>query len=96
MIRNGAESKGYGHGKQNNQYQPLNVEIEVQNVKSSEKNGKIPSGISSKSTSPPPLKGENMIEGSDDGLRMFSEFDEERANFFDGSNYTNGHSRNNG
>ena len=61
----------------------LPVEIEVQKVKSKDKNQKFNSGIFSKSNSPPPLKGENMIDGSDDAAKMFTEFDEERSNFFD-------------
>lgn len=74
----------------------MNGGIEVQNVKAKENNLKFTSGSSSKSNSPPASKGENVLECTDDASRMFTEFDEERSNFFDTSNFQTGPSRNSG
>jgi hypothetical protein len=67
----------------------LNTGIEVQNLKPNSKDHKNSSGNSSCSSPPPPNhKGENLIDG-DNAKRMFTEFDDERANFFD-VDFTNG------
>ena len=91
MIRNGPDTQSYSNSKSNHKYQSLNLEIEVQNVNSKESNSKF-----AEANSPRPVKGDNMIESTDDAARMFTEFDEERSNFFDSPNFENGPSRNSG